>query len=457
MQTVAPEACVEMIEHWIQRTPVDGAGALGVIVSACGAAEREALRLLAEHAASGGAPPLRIIALDQAAGDAPLASLLRDKGAGALRAITGLRRKEGAGDEAARRAAAFLESSLDALSAPGAWTLLWLTPHLWEALRHAAPCLAERWTPLARLTLARGEEIAAEILRRLRVAAAPMRHRAAPERARRRLERFDSAFRHPQLRELEPAKLAWGVILPWLRSLLDAAECSRAIEEFQRWAPAIESVPPAYGLALLCAAEAEIQLERLGGAESRLREAEARLAAAGHRKGVAIARSLLGQLFAMTGRLDDAESLLAAATREAEEAEAPRLVAWNCALLATLSLLRGREEEAHPFLEYAWALFETEGDAGGLAAALWADTARLAWIGLTEEAQEQSRRVWRILAITRDSVALTAFALALARIFAELGEATQSATTLLAAAEACAAIPDAESANLLRSTARLSI
>jgi len=84
-------------------------------------------------------------------------------------------------------------------------------------------------------------------------------------------------------------------------------------------------------------------------------------------------------------------------------------------------------------------------------------TARLAWIGLTEEAQEQSRRVWRILAITRDSVALTAFALALARIFAELGEATQSATTLLAAAEACAAIPDAESANLLRSTARLSI
>ncbi len=455
----------EAILRWTLMNGDSAQGQIGVVVLGCGARGPQGLAELGRKLQSEGMAH-HIIDLAMEPRDEALNSILvrhfaraqdfppeEDGPAAAgprgVTSIAGLRQWMGWGDEAAKAAGAALEKCLSNMLNSGRRILFWLTPHAWDTLRHGFPILAEQWSLVGRLDHPEAGKVAAELMRNWRMAAVPVRHRGLPERAERRLERFSKEFNQAKLEGLSPEHLAWGVIVPWLRTLLDAGACARLLEEFRRWAPSIESVAAAYGLSLLCVAEAEMTLDCYASAEGRLDEALARLEAAGHKKGMAIARSMKAQIAAASERFSEAEILLALSTEEAEQIDAMRLVGWNCVILAAISVIRGREHEAHPYLEYAWALFESDGDISGLAATLWAESLRLWWLGLPEEAEAQTRRVWHILGVTRDGVGLVAAAQALAGALQAIGETRTARMHLEMARKACASIPFAPGADAI--------
>lgn len=432
-------------------------GALGIVIVGAESALTEALaeteRLCAAHAME----HLPLDLAKQAAGTglrAAVEALHPSPRHGRIISLLGLRRWIGPGEEASARAADQLEADGLALLEAGYRILLWLSPHAWEIIRHRTPRLAEQWTFLGRRTPADAELVAAQVVARLRVALVPIRHRGRPERARRRFERFGEQMRGFDFSNLSREALAWGVVIPWLRTLLDVGELERVREEFVRWAPSLETIAAAYGLAQLCCAEAELLLDRQTEAGRRLDEARVRMQSAGHLKGVALSHTLHGLLEASGGRMDGAELHLARATEIAEEGEFPRLIAWNCVVLGLINLLRGHEEKAHFYIEYAWIVFESEGDAGGIAGVLWVDAVRLGWFGERDEARDQLRRVWRILTIVRDGTALIAFVEALCVLLRRMGAETDAAEHLSAARSACEEIPHPEGIARLDALAR---
>jgi hypothetical protein len=365
--------------------------------------------------------------------------------------FTGIRQWLGPGEPAARMLGEKLEADFDGLLGTGNRVLLWLTPHIWDSLRRLFPGLSERWVSFERIRPPDPDRLVAGVFEQCLAALVPMRHRGSPDRARRRYERFRHQMATFAPKVLTPEQLSWGVVLPWLRTLLDAGEYNRVVEEFRRWAVSIEPVAAAYGLSMLCKAGAEMVMGRTGGARSTLDEAQVRLKSAGHKKGEAIACSMKGQLEAVCGRSEEAELNLAMGTELGELAEARRLVAWNCVLLSILTLVRGHEEEAHNYLEYAWALLEAEGDVPGIATTLWSDTIRLGWFGNEREAREQMKRVWRILTILRDGTALTAYAKGLAYLMQKSCNEPLAREAIEWARSACNEIPFPEGVIALHS------
>jgi len=357
-----------------------------------------------------------------------------------LVSVVGIREWVGPGEEAARELGEKLEAELPSLLDARRRVVLWLTPHIWDTLRRNFPRLAEQWTVFERLAPSDPAALIGGVFERWLLAIVPMRHRGHPERARRRMERFRRQMDTFSPQVLNSEQLAWGIVIPWLRTLLDAGAYGKVVEEFRRWAPSLEPVAAAYGLSMLCAAGAEMILGRTGSAKTTLEEAGTRLRAAGHTKGEAISASMIGQLEALLGKPEESELKLAMGTQLGEVAEARRLVAWNCTLLTVLTLLQGREEEAHNYLEYAWVVFETEGDVPGLAITLWADAVRLWWFGLEREAKAETRRVERVLTIVRDGPALVSCATALAFLLRRLGKENEARELLERTRSACTEI-----------------
>lgn len=363
--------------------------------------------------------------------------------------ILGLRGWIGPGEQAAREFGQKIEKDLPILLESRRRVLLWMTPHIWDTVRQNQPLLAEQWTVFERLAPPDPERLISEVFHRWLLAIIPMRHRGQPERARRRMERFSRQMDTFTPQILTTEQLAWGIVLPWLRTLLDAGEYAKVVEEFRRWAPSIEPIAAAYGLSMLCAGGAEMLLGRTGSAKTTLEEARVRLKNAGHTKGEGIAASMTGQLEAYVGQLDEAELKLAMGTQLGEIAEAKRLVAWNCAILAVLTLLQGREENAHNYLEYGWVIFETEGDIPGLAVTLWVDALRLWWLGDERHAEAETRRVERILTIVRDGPALAACATALAHVLHFIDRDDEARQALERAREGCLELAYAEGAEII--------
>lgn len=293
-------------------------------------------------------------------------------------------------------------------SAPPPHLIIWLTPHLYEIARNESKHLFPALNYAFHLLPNKGLQLYQAIIKMLLPVIVPLRYFRNPEVARRAYESWAPKFHKFETASLPEEQKILGGIIPMLRILCDCQEYEKFNEIYHRYLGTIQKVPPAYVRALLLQGQLKIQQQEYQTAYPIITEALQLAKSLQLKNFEASACFLLALTNILSGKLRRAERNLAESLWLAERSQLPLLVGWSASALALFFLFKGYENKAHYFFDYAWGMFENEGDLGGMTFHIFMQIIRSWWLGDNDTQSPLLSRIFHLAAILRDAKFLQA-------------------------------------------------
>ncbi|MCX7765220.1 MAG: hypothetical protein N2246_00730 [Candidatus Sumerlaeia bacterium] len=295
------------------------------------------------------------------------------------------------------------------LSAAPAHSIIWLTPHLYDIARRESKQLFPALNFVIHLLPGgRGLQLYQFIIKILLPVIVPLRYFRNPEIARRAYESWSPKFHKFETSALPDDQKITGGVIPMLRILCDCQEYDKFNEIYNRYLGTIQKIPPAYVRVLLLQGQLKMLQQDYQNAFSVITEALQLAKSLQLKNFEASACFLLALTNIFSGKLRQAERHLAESLWLAERSQLPLLVGWSASALALLFLFKGYENKAHHFFDYAWGIFENEGDLAGMTFHIFMQILRNWWLGNNDAQSALLTRIFHLATILRDTKYLQA-------------------------------------------------